>query len=107
MRPTLRLVLIVSPFVIAIVLALYPPLRAHAADIQLANQGGFYPCNEQGLKSAIADAGSGTITFDCDTTTITLTSPALIPGVQLTIHGANSGQRQRNAYLRRGRRRDV
>src|SRR5438874_4974158 len=87
----IRLLLIISPCMLAVTLALYPPLGAHAADILITNYGGLYPCNEQGLKSAVADAGSGTITFDCDVTTITLTTPALIPGVQLTIDGSNPG----------------
>src|SRR5437870_10858653 len=91
MRIGLRVLPIISAFVLALGLALYPPVGAHAADILITNYGGLYPCNEQGLKSAVADAGSGTITFDCDVTTITLTTPALIPGVQLTIDGSNQG----------------
>src|SRR5438270_13906817 len=91
MRIVFRLCLMISPCMLAIALALYPPLGVHAADILITNYGGLYPCNEQGLKSAVADAGSGTITFDCDVTTITLTTPALIPGVQLSIDGSNQG----------------
>src|SRR2546430_2002441 len=90
-RILLRLCLIVSPCVLALALALFPPLGVHAANI-VVSTGSAYPCNEAGLKNAIHDAGTGKVSFNCsDTSIITLTSPANISGVALVVDGTNGG----------------
>ena len=91
MRIVFRLCLISSPCVLALALALFPPLGVQAANI-VVSTGSAYPCNETGLKNAIQDAGTGKVSFNCvDTNIITLTSPALISGVALVVDGANGG----------------
>src|SRR5438105_7629573 len=91
MRNILRLCLMISPCVLALALALFPPLAVQAANI-VVSTGSAYPCNETGLKNAIQDAGTGKVSFNCvDTNIITLTSPALISGVALVVDGANGG----------------
>src|SRR5438045_707936 len=91
MRIVFRLCLITSPCVLALALALFPPLGVQAANI-VVSTGSAYPCNETGLKNAIQDAGTGKVSFNCvDTNIITLTSPALISGVALVVDGANGG----------------
>jgi predicted outer membrane repeat protein len=85
------LLLISSPCVLALALALFPPLPADAFDVLVKDGDPQYPCNEIGLSNALNAAVGGTVRFECALPIINVTFQMNTLTGSVSIDGYNRG----------------